>query len=359
MSVSIISRATWGAKPWDNNPRSDGPAYVPLSARTEFFVHYDGAHHVAKTGYAVPRAIEAQHLARGWSGVGYHFVVDQAGNIYEGRGWTRAGAHCPGHNASGIGVQIAVGGDQEPTEAALAACRALYDEACRKTGRTLAKRGHRDGIATQCPGDKLYAWVRAGMPAKGYTPPTGGTAPQGGTSGTVPSLARYRVTINGLSYGYGAHGDHVTAVGRALVAAGFGDAYKAGPGPDWTDADTKNYAAYQRSLGFSGDDADGVPGETSLRRLLGTLPGKPKPKPTAPTFPGRDKFRPGQRNKYVTQLGEALVAKGYGRFYKVGPGPSWSDADRDAVRAFQRAQGWTGTDADGYPGPQTWRRLFA
>ncbi|MEU0457413.1 peptidoglycan-binding protein [Streptomyces sp. NPDC006129] len=263
MSVSIISRATWGAKPWDNDPRSEGPAYVPLSSRTEFFVHYDGAHHVTKTGYAVPRAIEAQHLARGWSGVGYHFVVDQAGNIYEGRGWTRAGAHCPGHNVSGIGVQIAVGGDQEPSEAALAACRALYDEACRKTGRTLAKRGHRDGIATQCPGSKLYAWVQAGMPAKGYKPPTGGTAP------------------------------------------------------------------------------------------------KPKPKPTAPPFPGRDQFGPGERNKHVTRLGEALVRKGYGRFYKVGPGPSWSDADRNAVRAFQRAQGWTGADADGYPGPETWRRLFA
>ncbi|ARB11443.1 endolysin [Streptomyces phage ToastyFinz] len=355
MSVKIISRAAWGAKPWDNDPRSDGPAYVPLSSRTEFFVHYDGAHHITATGPAVPRAIEAQHLAQGWAGVGYHFVVDQAGHIYEGRGWTRQGAHCPGHNLSGFGVQIAVGGDQKPSEAALAACRALYDEACRRTGRTLAKRGHRDGIATQCPGDILYAWVRDGMPAKGYTPPTGGTA---------PTVARYRVTINGLEYGYGAEGAHVTRVGEALVAKGHGDAYKVGPGPKWTDADTEAYAAYQRSLGFTGDDADGVPGESSLRSLLGTLPGKtttkPKPKPPSfPAFPGRDKFGPGKRNGYVTRLGEALVAKGYGRFYKVGPGPSWSDADRNAVRAFQRAQGWTGSDADGYPGPETWRRLAA
>ncbi|PVC91405.1 hypothetical protein DBP19_16415 [Streptomyces sp. CS090A] len=358
MSVKIISRATWGAAPWDNDPRSDGPAYVPLSSRREFFVHYDGAHHVGRTGYAVPRAIEAQHLAQGWSGVGYHFVVDQAGNIYEGRGWTRTGAHCPGFNVSGIGVQIAVGGDQEPSEAALAACRALYDEACQRTGRTLAKRGHRDGIATLCPGPRLYAWVQAGMPATGYQPPTGGTAPTG--------VARYQVTINGLSYGYGAEGSHVTRVGEALVAKGHGDAYEVGPGPKWSDADTKNYAAYQRSLGFSGDDADGVPGESSLRSLLGTLPGKtttakpkPKPKPKPPAFPGRSAFGPGKRNANVTRLGEALVAKGYGRFYKVGPGPSWSNADRNAVRAFQRAQGWTGSDADGYPGPETWRRLVA
>ncbi|WP_327368716.1 peptidoglycan-binding protein [Streptomyces sp. NBC_01217] len=354
MSVSIISRAAWGAKPWDNDPQSSGPATVALSSRTEFFVHYDGASHITRTGYAIPRAIEAEHLAQGWAGIGYNFVVSQAGEIFEGRGWTRQGAHCPGHNVSGIGVQIAIGGDQEPTTAALAACRALYDEACAKTGRPLAKKGHRDGIATQCPGTKLYAWVQAGMPAKGYTPPTGDTAPSGGTSG----VARYQVTINGLTYGYGAQGAHVTAVGEALVAKGFGSYYQVGPGPTWSDADTEAYAAYQRSLGYSGADADGVPGESSLRSLLGTLPGKTTTTAKTP-FPGADKFGAGKSNAYVTKLGERLVARGYGRFYKVGPGPKWSDADRNATRAFQQAQGWSGSDADGYPGPQTWARLFA
>ncbi|MCG7528928.1 N-acetylmuramoyl-L-alanine amidase, partial [Streptomyces sp. OfavH-34-F] len=225
MSVHIISRAEWGAQPWDRDPSSDGPAYVPLSSRTEWFVHYDGAHHITATGAAVPRAIDRQHQAQGWAGIGYNFVVDQAGNAYEGRGWTRQGAHCPGHNVTGLSVQIAVGGDQHPSEAALATARALYDEACQRTGRTLAPRGHRDGIATECPGDILYAWVEAGMPAKGYAP----TAPP-------RTPARYQVTINGLPYGYGAHGSHVTRVGEALVAAGHGDAYAVGPGPDWTDA---------------------------------------------------------------------------------------------------------------------------
>ncbi|MFI2909466.1 peptidoglycan-binding protein [Streptomyces sp. PDY-4] len=85
----------------------------------------------------------------------------------------------------------------------------------------------------------------------------------------------------------------------------------------------------------------------------------PKPKPTAPAFPGRSYFRPGARNKYVTQLGTQLVKRGYGRFYRVGPGPQWTAVDRAAVKAFQRAQGWSGSDADGYPGPQTWKRLFS
>ena len=37
-------------------------------------------------------------------------------------------------------------------------------------GGTLA-RGHRDGITTSCPGDPLYAWVRAGMPSNGAVTP--------------------------------------------------------------------------------------------------------------------------------------------------------------------------------------------
>ncbi|MEU7181689.1 MULTISPECIES: peptidoglycan-binding protein [Streptomyces] len=49
---------------------------------------------------------------------------------------------------------------------------------------------------------------------------------------------------------------YVTTVGQALVAHGFGRYYRVGPGPTWTDADTR--AAWQRSLGFRGPDADGA-----------------------------------------------------------------------------------------------------
>ncbi|MGW0033064.1 peptidoglycan-binding protein [Streptomyces sp. NPDC003314] len=357
--ISIISRSTWGASPWEGTPNT-----VPLSSRSEFFVHYDGAHEIHRTGYAVPRAIEAVHLRQGWAGIGYNFVVDQAGTIYEGRGWHLQGAHCPGHNVTGLSVQIAIGGDQKPTAAALAACRALYEEANRRTGRTLLKKGHKDGIATDCPGKHLYAWVQKGMPASGYTPAPnpGGALPGGGN----PAVSREQVTINGLLYGYGAKGDHITRVGQALTKAGYGKHYTSGPGPVWTDADTLNYAAYQRSLGYAGDDANGVPGQTSLKKLLGALPGKapakppmkPAPKPVPP-FPGATNFGPGKTNAHITALGQQLVRKGYGKHYTSGPGPRWSEADRKNVEAFQRAQGWTGSDANGLPGPQTWKRLFS
>jgi peptidoglycan hydrolase-like protein with peptidoglycan-binding domain len=54
-----------------------------------------------------------------------------------------------------------------------------------------------------------------------------------------------------------------------------------------------------------------------------------------------------------------LVAKGFGKAYKVGPGLPMGPADVTNCAAFQRAQGWSGSDADGYPGPETWARLSA
>ncbi|MFF1960984.1 peptidoglycan-binding protein [Streptomyces sp. NPDC058220] len=91
-------------------------------------------------------------------------------------------------------------------------------------------------------------------------------------------------------------------------------------------------------------------------------PAQPKPPakpPVRPAFPGRGYFGPGQSNSYVTKLGEQLVKRGYGRFYKVGPGPRWSDADRQATAAFQRSHAQLRGDADGLVGPLTWHLLWA
>ncbi|GAA3069133.1 peptidoglycan-binding protein [Streptomyces glomeratus] len=78
-----------------------------------------------------------------------------------------------------------------------------------------------------------------------------------------------------------------------------------------------------------------------------------------PAYPGRDAFRPGVTGSHITRLGRQLAEKGFGGHYTEGPGPRWSEADRRGVEAFQRAQGWRGSEADGYPGPETWRRLFS
>ncbi|MFD7111503.1 peptidoglycan-binding protein [Streptomyces microflavus] len=58
----------------------------------------------------------------------------------------------------------------------------------------------------------------------------------------------------------------VTAMGKRLVAEGCGR-YTVGPGPAWSTADRNSYAAWQRKLGYTGTDANGIPGKTSWDRL--------------------------------------------------------------------------------------------
>lgn len=82
----------------------------------------------------------------------------------------------------------------------------------------------------------------------------------------------------------------------------------------------------------------------------------PKPTPVYAPFPGPKYFHIGRTSKLVTELGKALVRAGY-KGYKQGPGPVFTAADRRGVQWFQQKQGWTGSDADGYPGPETWKRL--
>lgn len=157
--MDIVSRADWGAKPWVTQPYT-----VSLKERTEFLVHYHGGIPPVSIGPAVPKDCEAIHLANGWSGIGYNFVVDEAGTAFEGRGWDLVGAHCPGHNRIGLGVYVAIGGDQVPSDAALNTVRDIYDLACTKTGNPLRKTWHGANYPTECPGSHLITWVQAGMP---------------------------------------------------------------------------------------------------------------------------------------------------------------------------------------------------
>lgn len=55
-------------------------------------------------------AIRRMHVReRGWSDIGYHYVIYLDGSIHEGRDVNISGAHCAGHNTHSIGV-VYVGG---------------------------------------------------------------------------------------------------------------------------------------------------------------------------------------------------------------------------------------------------------
>jgi hypothetical protein len=169
------------------------------------------------------------------------------------------------------------------------------------------------------------------------------------------------------AFGTGRSGPAVTRLGTLLVGRGAGAYYRVGPGPVWSSADRAATAAFQRAQGWTGAAADGLPGPTTWAYLVRhkgrDIPGGPPRAATgpvtaaAPRYPGAGAFRPGSSNDSVLALGRRLVAKGFGAGYR--PSRNWHEADRRKVEAFQRAQGWSGRSADGYPGPETWRRLFS
>lgn len=190
---TIITRQQWGARK-PSTPFTP----VPISARSATCVHHDGSVPInvrtVAEAYTLVRRDEAYHIDHnGWAGIGYGHLVMSAPNtevdglIFEGRGRDVVGAHCLNHNREWLGIQVAIGGDQQPSPAALTSVRQLHDSFVVAAGHGLAIKGHKDGFNTECPGTILYAWVRAGAPVA--------SSPR--TSSTAPSRDHVRVPVVG------------------------------------------------------------------------------------------------------------------------------------------------------------------
>jgi hypothetical protein len=80
------------------------------------------------------------------------------------------------------------------------------------------------------------------------------------------------------------------------------------------------------------------------------------PTPRYQPFPGAAWFKKQPRSAVVTAMGKRLVAEGCSQ-YAVGPGPQWSEADQRGYAAWQRKLGYSGGDADGWPGEKSWTAL--
>lgn len=124
-----------------------------------------------------------------------------------------------------------------------------------------------------------------------------------------------------------------------------------------------------RGLGWHGMGGSAWGGHTScpgdavraqfdeiLKRAAAYEPQAPKPTPSYAPFPGNGFFRIGKTDPLITKVGERLVAEGCSR-YTVGPSPSWGPADIKSYAAWQRKLGYSGSDADGIPGPSSWAKL--
>ena len=100
--------------------------------------------------------IDRWHRQRGFSGVGYHFIIRLDGSINPGRSMYQIGAHCKGHNAHSIGICY-VGGlstDGKPkdtrTAAQKASLRALVEQ-LKEEFPLATVHGHNEFAAKACP----------------------------------------------------------------------------------------------------------------------------------------------------------------------------------------------------------------
>ncbi|MFF9285552.1 peptidoglycan recognition protein family protein [Streptomyces griseosporeus] len=178
----IVTRHGWGA---DEKLREK--TFVYTKKVKAAFVHHTatGNKYSCSQAPSVIRGIYRYHVkSMGWRDIGYNFLVDKCGTIYEGRAGGVAkpvlGAHTLGFNTNSMG--IAVLGTFTSTKPSSATVKAIGSLTAWKLGlygmdprgktyltsgggnlyrkgkkvRLNVISGHRDGFATDCPGTQLY-----------------------------------------------------------------------------------------------------------------------------------------------------------------------------------------------------------
>ncbi len=168
----IISRSEWGS-PEANGSPDWIPEYAPLARAV--------VHHTATTetpnSYAAVRAIWQHHRhGNGWGDIGYNYIVDSVGNVFQGRYYDQAyaetntvdvtGGHAYGNNIGTTGI-ASIGNFQStsPPGAMVHAISRIIgyklapygdaDPLANGPAGTVVS-GHRDVTSTSCPGNNLH-----------------------------------------------------------------------------------------------------------------------------------------------------------------------------------------------------------
>ena len=217
---AIVPRSGWNA---DEKIRRASPSFAPV-LRLALVHHTAGANgYTAAQSPAIVRAIELYHVqGNGWNDIGYNFLVDRFGQVFEGRygGIERnvVGAHAEGFNTGSVGVAVlgeygSLPVAQKARDALAALLAWRLDVAHIDPATTLSVlsggnarfpaglpvflrtvSGHRDTGFTDCPGNALYGILndltgdvaRRGLP-KLYAPVV---------TGTVPGLVRFKARLS-------------------------------------------------------------------------------------------------------------------------------------------------------------------
>lgn len=191
---AMVERADWGALSPDLDALFENGYYDKLTNPEGWYVYpeqLNGSyqtlviHHSAfyeGDGLSTMLEIQRAHREdRNWADVGYHFMVDKNGTIYEGRDMTVRGIHVEGFNTGSLGVCLL--GDyrfEAPSDAQLTSLYALNDWIVYRTAVTHLA-GHKDfNDFTECPGTFIANQLediasRAGLiyGTDGYVTPVG------------------------------------------------------------------------------------------------------------------------------------------------------------------------------------------
>ncbi|MFD8225460.1 N-acetylmuramoyl-L-alanine amidase [Streptomyces massasporeus] len=180
---AMTSRSAWGA---DESLVKDPPTYTG-DTKAVFVHHTAGTNdYTCSQSASIVRGVFLYHVqSNGWNDIGYHFLVDKCGTVFEGRAGgvdkPVLGAHTYGFNTATSSVSVLGDYSTAATNAAVRASVAkvaawklgLYgidptgttvltsgaDNGKYKLGQKVTFHrisGHRDGYPTECPGQHLY-----------------------------------------------------------------------------------------------------------------------------------------------------------------------------------------------------------
>lgn len=162
LGVPIQPRARW-------TPTGPVAGRVnPMNGVTRITIHHEGSRPVWFTDSrpTVDRlnTVRDTHVNnRGWGDVGYHFIIDRSGTVWEGRSVAYQGAHVSGENEHNLGIMVLGNFEQQqPSQAQLTTLSRLMQGASR-TYRVPRSRvyTHRELNSTACPGRYLQPSISA------------------------------------------------------------------------------------------------------------------------------------------------------------------------------------------------------
>lgn len=115
------------------------------------FLHCSASDDEALAGAGLLREIERWHLARGFSGIGYHFVIDKNGVLMRGRDTEATPAAQQNFNKGTLAICVHGLAKEKFTDAALATAQGLCDQINHAYRGNIVFRGHCEVSAKSCP----------------------------------------------------------------------------------------------------------------------------------------------------------------------------------------------------------------